>query len=761
MADTIDIDIGGQVFTVPAWATEETAKSMMKYNEASAKALTELLRTSTRGNQVVMKNQALFREMKNATVKAAENFSDTAGSAGRDLKEGSKEIKAAGKDLGKRGKEFFTAFDKADITGMVSAIAAVGGLGGVAGYGVKVLQNYTQNLMTLANTGIGLNQSFSELRQQAAGAGMDMENYTKLMSTNGDNLRALGDTTGDGAMRFTELSRQVRTAAREFNNFGLTNTELNEAIMQEIELRRTSGRTQAELANDVAGSMNRLMVESTQLANLTGQDRREVLRQRQQAMQSGAATAFRMRLSGEGGPGFDNYANIASLLGAGGPVGEQLGQAFVDAIGGGIDLAAVNGGQFARLSAFGEGGQQIRDLFEFIRANFRTMDTEEFNLQVSTMLGDMQDALSAAELDTLGTFAAVGDETASQIVQFYANLQGLSDSVEENRAAMDATAQAMRDNEALAIPAAVEEMVNSIKGAVVEGINEAFQGLASTQGEAGQMFLDGVRNVTDSFQGNTVWEGAWNSIGLLGDNAQESAIGLGALAAVFVGGMFLRNIRALATLGGLTSAGAVTSATSGGGIGAFLRGALKKAGPLGVAVSAGSGMLDSDYRADETWGTGLGGALNRGGLGLMESVIDVGDLAANIATGVFGDGFDNDIDMSQAFKESMTRDGWARDAMQLRVGSLWDRVFGPGEPLDPGFQPGVSGSSPGYTVPEGPARGVVPGAVFSSSGEMMPGSIDPSVAWRFPAERLEALIAAQEEANRLARRQLDALDGMQ
>ncbi len=591
MAEFYDIPLGGQSLRVPAWATEETAKSMNRYSEASAKALNEMLRTSSRNNSVAMKNNELFKKMEKATRDSGESFKNTAGSAGRELTDGAKNINKAGDSLQRKGKAFFDAFDKVDVPGMVSAIAGAGAAAGVIGYGVKVLQNYTQNLMTLANTGIGLSQDFTELRLQASAAGMGFDNYTKLMVGNGDNLRALGESTTEGAKLFSILSRDVKDSARTFNNFGLTNTELNEVIMQEIELRRTSGLEGAKLQDKVAESMNELMVQTTGLSAITGQDRRELLMARQQAMSSGAASAYRQSLSGDAA---DNFGNIAGILGAGGEIGKLLGPVFTDAIAGNLNMASVAGGQFARLSAM-PGGAEINELLEWMRSSFKTMDSEEFIAQGATKMAEMSNSMTKEDYAQLATLAALGDTEAAQIAKFYSELNGLSDSISENRGVIKDTAQDMRDNKALAIPAAVEDMVESIKGAVIDGINTAFENLGGDADTASEAFLNATRKITDGFQGGGVLEGLWETFKELDLGFQSAIAAVALFAGAISGGMLIRSLRLL---------GGAAGAAAGVGGGAAIVGSGPGRSPTGPRAQPG-------YKPGAT-GIGLGvfGAVN-------------------------------------------------------------------------------------------------------------------------------------------------------
>lgn len=117
--------------------------------------------------------------------------------------------------------------------------------------------------------------------------------------------------------------------------------------------------------------------------------------------------------------------------------------------------------------------------------------------------------------------------------------------------------------------------------------------------------------------------------------------------------------------GALSKTGEVLSNIPGAGL---VKGAAKVAGkvaaPAGIAIDAGMGYFDEDYKK-----AGYGG-MDRGGLGLMEGMADVGDFGANLATAIgsgiaaalkgqdFGEtwgatkkGWSNDVDMSKGFKD--------------------------------------------------------------------------------------------------------------
>lgn len=554
MADNIEIQIGDQIFRVPRWATEETAREMSKYNQASARALTEIAKQTAGGRKVAQDNQKIFRELKAATkrdysesVKSEEKLNKIRSEHGNALKNTTNTLKSTSKDL-------LDAFNKDSLAGVAAALGSIVGLGAVAGFAVGVLEKFSSSIADLSNVGIGLGSSLIELRNQATLTGLNIEDYGKLVMGNGDAIRALGESAQDGARNFSLVSRSARIAARDFNNFGMSNTEYNEALLEEIQIRRRSGLEQDQITSNLAESMNQLLAETTGLSAITGQDRREMMRRRQEMAMDPAIAAFRMTLGDAGSQVARNFDSLATVFGAGGEVGSQLGLAFGQSFATGIDFRSINENLATMTALSPSAGVIMDEIFRFVNANMASMDTREFNAQLVTMLAELGESVPTEELQNLSIFAARGVDGASELISLIGELQGLNTDIQENREGMSDAIQGLAGSDLLALSSTIQETTNRIKDSALTSVLDA---LGVDVDASGGELVDAIRRVADSFgPDNTLFDGFKNlymenktSLELFKDAVIAAAIALGSLS-MFSGGR--RFIRGAAGLGNRT-----------------------------------------------------------------------------------------------------------------------------------------------------------------------------------------------------------------
>lgn len=607
MAENIEIQIAGQYVKVPAWATEETAKEMTKYNEASARALTELVKGSKASGRVVAENQKIFRDLKNATkqdrteqIKAEKNLNEMKSKHGKALDNASKSLQKTGKDI-------VGAFNKGSLSGVAAALASVVGLGAAAGFAVGAVESFAKNVSQLSNVGVGLGTSLTDLRNQATLTGVNIESYGKMVLANGDALRALGENAQDGARVFSNLSRQTREVAREFNNFGMTNSEFNDVLLQEIELRRRSGMMQARIVDSVSESMNNLMRETTALSAMTGQDRRELLRARSEALNTEAATAFRMAMEREGKALSENFGMIASVFSSGGEVGEQIGQAMSNAIASGIDFRVANQGAVAGIATISaEANKQLQEIFEFARDSYESMDPSEFTAQLNSRLAELGDALPTTEIKRLGLLSQRGNDEAGAVIRLMSELQGLESDVNKNREAQQQATEGLRTSNVLALASTIEELSARISDSALSTVIGNF---TDDLDAAGEQLVESLQNLSDNFgPDNTLFGGLKNSYTDLTDasdrlkhGAAAAALALGGLAVVAGTSRRLFSRRGGAPsqtpssgggrgrAAGGAAAGAAASSGRGGALRSLFKGLgrlVRTGGPVGAAIGA-------------------------------------------------------------------------------------------------------------------------------------------------------------------------------
>jgi len=151
VADKIKINYGkDQEVEVPAWATEETAAQMAKWNEASAKALTNMVKGTRGGEKVAADNRKLFKEMRDNIVQDNQGAAETEKKKATYVAKMGDHVKKFGKSSTDAAKGFAEAFDKNSLSGIATAIAGVIGMGAAAGFAVSVLENFTKQVADLA-----------------------------------------------------------------------------------------------------------------------------------------------------------------------------------------------------------------------------------------------------------------------------------------------------------------------------------------------------------------------------------------------------------------------------------------------------------------------------------------------------------------------------------------------------------------------------------------------------------------------------------
>ena len=178
------------------------------------------------------------------------------------------------------------------VTGLTSAIPGIGGLiKGVGQAGVAVTSfmagstdefiKQTQALsknIGLVSTG---NNGLMDLRDAAARAGLFMSDLTAAAEQGGTAIALLADQSNgfrSGLIQFTKMSDKLAEMTKKFGDFGFSVAELNELMVDEMSLRRQRGASDDEIRDKTNASLTYLLRETTALADLTGRNRRDMIR---------------------------------------------------------------------------------------------------------------------------------------------------------------------------------------------------------------------------------------------------------------------------------------------------------------------------------------------------------------------------------------------------------------------------------------------------------------------------------------------------
>lgn len=233
---------------------------------------------------------------------------------------------ATGQVLGKLGDAAFAGSGK--ITDYTKAFT-----GHMGAYGDLItrvgggLQDSVESFRTLANVGASFGQNLVTLRETAAAAGLPLEDFTKFIAANSENLAALAGSTTQGAKQFSRLSEGFRRAnIQSLAPLGLTIEEVNDVLLSNLTLQRRTGNLLDMSTEAQSKSTMELVLELDKLAKLTGQQRNALAKEIESQLKNERFLAFLGTQTGETGQRLSAFAASVGKLAPG------LAEGFQDLI---------------------------------------------------------------------------------------------------------------------------------------------------------------------------------------------------------------------------------------------------------------------------------------------------------------------------------------------------------------------------------------------------------------------------------------------
>ena len=153
--------------------------------------------------------------------------------------------------------------------------------------------------------------SVNNMARAASAAGMTLDKFASLIASNGEAMRLLGGTTEDGANRFAQLSKQMRTGGymTSLNNLGFTTEEVNQGMAGYIKYLGTTGKIGNKSNAELAAGSAKYLKEMDLLAKVTGETRKEQEDARQKLATDAQFQAKVSSMSAEAGEAFANTIN--------------------------------------------------------------------------------------------------------------------------------------------------------------------------------------------------------------------------------------------------------------------------------------------------------------------------------------------------------------------------------------------------------------------------------------------------------------------
>ena len=303
----------------------------------------------------------------------------------------------------------------------------------LAGFSLGIADEFRAQAGALASEiGGGLYTNMLELKTSAGEAGLFLNDLTAAAKQSGVGIAQLGQNVDQGLVQFTNLSRQFRNQTNAFGNYGLSVAELNELMLQEIDIMTSFGRSVGDVQlsmESTNGSLNTLLFETTALANLTGRNRRDMIRaQMDREMDEVGRLRFANMTEEERADARKSGNMMTAILG---DFGNSVAGIADTAAAMGVSVETAMGIQdpnMMQMDQLTDGA--ISSLMDAYLANDRT--------RMEEIMRDLQSTLSEpANQQQLAQFASLaGMESARSLLSVFPELQRTLDNFAADRSGM-------------------------------------------------------------------------------------------------------------------------------------------------------------------------------------------------------------------------------------------------------------------------------------------------------------------------------------
>ena len=368
--ETHRITMGGNDIELPKWATEETLQKVetliaesgivtalvTKYMEQSSIDLSQLesdiishTNRSVAGSaKVDAAKKASFDKKIIGAASSTKNVVDKFSNTDAPLTAMVDMIGDMGSAISGGAADMAGDMDKTKGAGKLISAGGKGikafGAGGIAwaAFQAGQIEQFAKAQETMINSGAIMFDDVSPyetLKKSAIESGLSYTELSKVVSQNGIALQSLGNGVSGGTTAFTSMFKSVNRTGDKFGDYGLRSAEMAEVLADYINIQRmTMSKDMALLStqDDVESGFHNLMIETTALASLTGQNRSEILQKQMASLAQPQVAAALATMDAAGGGHAEVarsfIAQFALLEGSMGPIGKDISDKFNDYI---------------------------------------------------------------------------------------------------------------------------------------------------------------------------------------------------------------------------------------------------------------------------------------------------------------------------------------------------------------------------------------------------------------------------------------------
>lgn len=493
MAKNKDIDFNGTYISLD-WAKEETLQKIEDSSVASAKLLAGILKNidnSEKTNRLIsdsmkkidssltsidsgQKNKTrLEQRFEELKIKREKKEQERAHKRQKLLSDLNNGLNDGMRDLSRAFKTDIGSIDGAfssinfvldSVKSIASSIPIIGilfsSIASGIGFVVGQMQVFSKSIIDLTDSGAAFGVQLINLRKYAGDAAMSMEDFSKLISENTESFRGLGLVGGDYLKLVSEeLNSFLEKAGKDFNYFGMSITELNQVLLDEMKIRQKSGQLLGNSQMNLTDSLNELLFQTSAMARLTGQNRREMLTGRNEIMSDSVTTSFLSTLNDDQKNAFSTFVtNFGKLF------GNDFTNSIVSSLRTGLPienfLQDLTG--FSQM-AYGDSFVNIlKGVQNMVMTGANEKDVNSFVLSELTKLSENEEAMK-----TLRIQADLGNQSAKSLLDQADAIRSISKSDDISKllaeGKIDEVLELMKKTDAIALPAELQKFSNTLK----------------------------------------------------------------------------------------------------------------------------------------------------------------------------------------------------------------------------------------------------------------------------------------------------------
>ena len=189
-------------------------------------------------------------------------------------------IGGVAKGIEKLAKELLTGGERvSDFTAILADLPSfLGKFGGLINQLAGFIDKSVDQFRELSQVGAAFNNNIFEMRQAAASAGMNMDEFASMVKGNSQTMAMFGTSVTGGVKNFALLAKEMRNGrvGSELMNMGFTMTDLNESLLNYASINARMGRMRENSDKDLVERAGNFAKEMDLAAKVTGLNRKQL-----------------------------------------------------------------------------------------------------------------------------------------------------------------------------------------------------------------------------------------------------------------------------------------------------------------------------------------------------------------------------------------------------------------------------------------------------------------------------------------------------